>query len=99
MNQRIGSAAVYQGRFYIVNDPGIAECFDLVVVDAFNLQRNLYYATQVIELGQPTIVALNMVDVAEQNGHGKIASLLRGVQARVDGPEEQLWLPLEPAAD
>jgi ferrous iron transport protein B len=39
------------------------------VVDASNLQRNLYYATQVIELGYPTLVALNMVDVAENNGH------------------------------
>jgi ferrous iron transport protein B len=41
----------------------------VVVVDASNLQRNLYYATQVIELGYPTILALNMVDVAESNGH------------------------------
>ncbi len=41
----------------------------VVVVDASNLQRNLYYATQVIELGHPTLVALNMVDVAEGNGH------------------------------
>ncbi|HOB33051.1 MAG TPA: FeoB small GTPase domain-containing protein, partial [Verrucomicrobiota bacterium] len=41
----------------------------VVVVDAANLQRNLYYATQVIELGYPTIVALNMIDVAEANGH------------------------------
>src|SRR5438128_3251357 len=41
----------------------------VVVVDASNLQRNLYFATQVIELGYPTIVALNMIDVAEQNGH------------------------------
>ncbi len=41
----------------------------VVVVDASNLQRNLYYATQVIELGYPTLVALNMVDVAEANGH------------------------------
>lgn len=40
----------------------------VVVVDASNLQRNLYYATQVIELGHPTILALNMVDVAEANG-------------------------------
>jgi len=40
-----------------------------VVVDASNLQRNLYYATQVVELGYPTVVALNMVDVAEANGH------------------------------
>ena len=52
----------------------------VVVVDASNLQRNLYYATQVIELGHPTIIALNMVDVAEENGHQidaeKLAALL-----------------------
>jgi ferrous iron transport protein B len=41
----------------------------VVVVDASNLQRNLYYATQVVELGHPTLIALNMVDVAENNGH------------------------------
>src|SRR5512139_4033698 len=41
----------------------------VVVVDASNLERNLYYATQVIELGRPMVVALNMVDVAEENGH------------------------------
>jgi len=41
----------------------------VVVVDASNLQRNLYYTTQVVELGYPTLVALNMVDVAENNGH------------------------------
>jgi len=41
----------------------------VVVVDASNLQRNLYYATQVIELGYPTLLALNMTDVAEKNGH------------------------------
>src|SRR4051812_7104300 len=40
----------------------------VVVVDASNLQRNLYYATQVIELGYPVLLALNMVDVAEANG-------------------------------
>src|ERR1041384_3280701 len=41
----------------------------VVVVDGSNLQRNLYYATQVIELGHPTVIALNMVDVAANNGH------------------------------
>ncbi|MDW8381629.1 MAG: ferrous iron transport protein B [Verrucomicrobiota bacterium] len=40
----------------------------VVVVDASNLQRNLYYATQVIELGYPTVLALNMIDVAESLG-------------------------------
>src|ERR1035437_3957697 len=52
----------------------------VVVVDASNLQRNLYYASQVIELGYPTLIALNMVDVAEENGHqidtGKLAGEL-----------------------
>src|SRR5512146_2977938 len=36
----------------------------VVVVDGSNLERNLYYATQVIALGYPTVVALNMIDVA-----------------------------------
>jgi len=40
----------------------------VIVVDASNLERNLYYATQVIELGYPGVVALNMMDVAEENG-------------------------------
>jgi len=40
----------------------------VVVVDASNLQRNLYYTTQVVELGHPTVIALNMMDVAEANG-------------------------------
>ncbi len=40
----------------------------VVVVDASNLERNLYLATQVLELGIPTIVALNMSDVARANG-------------------------------
>src|SRR5664280_2041049 len=52
----------------------------VVVVDASNLQRNLYYATQVIELGHATIIALNMIDVAESNGHrideGKLSGAL-----------------------
>src|SRR6186713_2862868 len=52
----------------------------VVVVDASNLERNLYYASQVIELGHPTILALNMVDVAEENGHqidaAKLSELL-----------------------
>lgn len=40
----------------------------VVVVDASNLERNLYFATQVLELGYPTVVALNMVDVSIENG-------------------------------
>jgi ferrous iron transport protein B len=40
----------------------------LAVVDASNLERNLYLLSQVIELGLPVVVALNMVDVAEKRG-------------------------------
>ena len=50
----------------------------VVVVDGSNLQRNLYYATQVIELGYPTLIALNMMDVAEENGHQIDAAKLAG---------------------
>ncbi|CAA9308992.1 MAG: Ferrous iron transport protein B [uncultured Gemmatimonadetes bacterium] len=49
--------------------PG-AEAPDVVVVvlDAQNLERNLFLATQVLELGLPTVVALNQVDAAAAAG-------------------------------
>ena len=40
----------------------------IVVVDASNLQRNLYLVSQLIELGKPLVVALNMMDIAERRG-------------------------------
>ncbi|HWB11292.1 MAG TPA: ferrous iron transport protein B [Pirellulales bacterium] len=40
----------------------------LCIVDASNLERNLYLVSQVLELGLPTVVALNMADVARQRG-------------------------------
>jgi ferrous iron transport protein B len=40
----------------------------IVVVDAANLERNLYLAVQVLELGVPVAIALNMSDVAESRG-------------------------------
>ncbi|WP_234570859.1 ferrous iron transport protein B [Rhodohalobacter sp. 614A] len=40
----------------------------VVMVDASNLDRNLYLATQVMDLGLPVIVALSMIDVAEDRG-------------------------------
>jgi ferrous iron transport protein B len=45
----------------------------IVVVDASNLERNLFLATQILELGIPTVVALNMCDVA--NAAGKAADV------------------------
>lgn len=40
----------------------------LCIVDAGNLERNLYLVSQVLELGLPTVVALNMVDIAATRG-------------------------------
>jgi ferrous iron transport protein B len=40
----------------------------VTIVDASNLERNLYLTTQVLELGVPVVVALNMIDVASAHG-------------------------------
>ena len=40
----------------------------ICVADASNPERNLYLFTQVLELGLPVILVLNMLDVAEKNG-------------------------------
>ncbi|MDZ4779049.1 MAG: ferrous iron transport protein B [Planctomycetia bacterium] len=40
----------------------------LCIVDASNLERNLYLVSQALELGLPTVVALNMTDVAATRG-------------------------------
>ena len=40
----------------------------LCIVDATNLERNLYLVHQVLDLGRPVIVVLNMMDLAEQAG-------------------------------
>ena len=40
----------------------------LCIVDASNLERNLYLVSQLLELGKPLVVALNMMDLAEQAG-------------------------------
>lgn len=40
----------------------------VLVLDATQLTRNLVFASQVLELGKPTLVALNMIDEAEANG-------------------------------
>lgn len=37
----------------------------VMVIDAANLERNLYLASQILELGLPTIIVLNMIDIAE----------------------------------
>ena len=52
-------------RDYILNSkPDVV----VTVMDAANLERNLYLAVQVLELGVPVIIMLNMTDVAEARG-------------------------------
>lgn len=43
---------------------------DLIIdiVDATNLERNLYLSLQIAELGRPMVIALNMVDMLEKRG-------------------------------
>ena len=40
----------------------------LNIIDGTNLERNLYLTTQITELGIPTVVAINMMDVVNKNG-------------------------------
>ena len=40
----------------------------LNIIDSTNLERNLYFTTQLLELGIPVVVALNMMDVVQKNG-------------------------------
>jgi ferrous iron transport protein B len=44
-----------------------AECI-INVVDACHLERHLYLTSQILELGKPVVVVLNMMDVAQQRG-------------------------------
>ena len=38
------------------------------IVDASNLERNLYLTTQLLEIGVPMVIALNMMDLVRKNG-------------------------------
>ena len=40
----------------------------LNIVDGTNIERNLYLTTQLIELGHPVVVAVNMIDLVRKNG-------------------------------
>ncbi|MFN4222404.1 MAG: ferrous iron transporter B [Novosphingobium meiothermophilum] len=40
----------------------------VLVLDSSNLEQHLVFAQEVIELGRPTVVALNMIDLAERDG-------------------------------
>jgi len=52
-------------RNYLVNEKPDAI---LNIVDGSNLERNLYLTTQLLELGLPMVVAVNMIDIVRKNG-------------------------------
>ena len=52
-------------RDYLLDgDPDVV----INLIDATNLERNLYLTTQILELGLPVVIALNMMDLVEKNG-------------------------------
>jgi len=52
-------------RNYLITDRPDAI---LNIVDGTNIERNLYLSTQLMELGIPVIMAVNMMDIVEKNG-------------------------------
>jgi ferrous iron transport protein B len=65
---------------------GVKSDLVVVVADASNLTRNLYLTMQLLEYGQPTILALNMMDVAKE----------RGITLDTDALEKELNVPVIP---
>ncbi len=82
------SLTAYSLEEVIVRDFISGEKPEVVVdiVDASNIERNLYLTTQLMELGVPVIIALNMMDAAES----------RGVQINVELLSELLGVPVVP---
>jgi ferrous iron transport protein B len=76
------SLTAYSVEEVVARDFLVNECphVTINIVDASNLERNLYLTIQFLELGIPTCVALNMIDVARGRGieidHKKLSRLL-----------------------
>ncbi len=64
------SLTAYSVEEVVARDYLVQEKPDVVIniTDASNLERNLYLSTQLLELGVPMIIALNMIDVAQDRG-------------------------------
>ncbi len=58
----------------------------LCIVDATNLERNLYLVHQILDLGRPVILVLNMMDVAAQ----------AGLEIQAERLEQELGIPVIP---
>lgn len=66
----IYSLSPYTLEEVVTRDYLIKEQPDVIInlVDASNIERNLYLTTQLMEMGLPVIIALNMMDVVKKNG-------------------------------
>ena len=66
----IYSLSPYTLEEVVSRDYLLKENPDVIVdlVDATNIERNLYLTTQLIETGVPVVIALNMVDLLEKRG-------------------------------
>lgn len=64
------SLTAYSLEEVIARDYIVEEKPDVVVtvIDAANLERNLYLTVQIIEMGAKVVIALNMSDIAESRG-------------------------------
>ncbi len=73
---------VLVGRMRGEPAPDVVVC----VVDATNLERNLYLVTQIMDLGRPVVIALNMMDALAENG----------LELNVDALAKRLGVPIVP---
>lgn len=66
----IYSLSPYTPEEVVARNYIIKEQPDLIIniIDASNIERNLYLTHQLVELGRPTIIALNMMDIVEKRG-------------------------------
>ncbi len=64
------SLSPYSLEEVIARDYIVDQTLDVVIniVDASNIERNLYLTLQLIELGTPVVVALNMMDIVQKKG-------------------------------
>ena len=64
------SLSPYTPEEIVTRDYLMSDAPDVVVniIDATNIERNLYLTTQIIDLGLPTVIALNMMDLVKKNG-------------------------------
>lgn len=65
----IYSLSPYTPEEKVTRDYLLSDDYDVVIniVDATNIERNLYLTTQLIEIGKPVVLALNMTDLLEKS--------------------------------